>query len=453
MLNDKLADLQKAIEVKRGEVKTAYDAFDAKRKELASSDVDITDPNSEAVKAADEAMRPYSKASEELRSLEGQFERIAMMIADGGEKAPSVDVRRTNELDRAPLKAREALGEEAANSDAYKQLKASGLLADGSEQSIGGSIALTSPMDRKAFKSLLTGTSDSAGGALNVPERYPGVYDLPQLPLGVLDLVTVGETSQNAVEFVRILARSIGAVEVPEASSSADIGDGTGGTATAVTGGRKPESGLTFEEALEAVRTIAHYIPATRNQLADAPFLRTLVESELLQGVERRAESQIIKGNGTAPNLRGIANTPGIAAYTQGTDVADEPIADGVHRLLTLIRLAGFEPSAVGFHPTDWQEVRLSKDANENYIFGPPSLAGQMNIWGIPAVSTVAFTQGQVLAGEWARALFLIREAAKVLISDSHKDWFVRNLLALLAEARAALVVPRPQAFGKLTLA
>jgi HK97 family phage major capsid protein len=453
MLQDKLADLSKAIEVKRGEVQTAYQAFDEKRQELASAEVDITDPNSEAVKAADDAMKPYSKASEELRTMEGQFERIALMIADGGEKAPSADVRRENEHDRFPLKAREELGQKAVESDAYKQLKSSGLLADGSQQAIGGSVALTDPMDRRDFKSLLTGTSDSAGGVLNVPQRYPGIAELPQLPLGIMDLITIGQTDSNAVEFVRILARTINAAEVAEASSTAEIGDGTGGTATAVAGGVKPESGLTFEEALEAVRTIAHFIPGTRNQLADAAFLQTLVESELLQGVQRRAATQVIQGNGTAPNIRGLKNTSGIASYTQGTDVADEPIADAIHRLLTLIRLAGFEPSAVGFHPTDWQEVRLSKDDNGNYIFGPPSLAGQMNIWGLPAVADIGFSVGTPMAGEWARALFLIREAAKVLISDSHKDWFVRNLLALLAEMRAVLVVMRPQAFGKVTLA
>ncbi|HVQ60385.1 MAG TPA: phage major capsid protein [Solirubrobacterales bacterium] len=442
MLEDKLKDLKKAIEVKTEEVQTAYKAFDEKRKELQKSDADITDPNSEAVKAADEAMKPYSEKSEELARLKGQFERIAMIAADGGDQ--TFEIRQKNELDRHPQEARETLGQKAAQHERYKELVKSGALAAGSEQKFG-QVPITEPLDREQTKSLLTGQSGPAGGVLNVPERFPGVYDLPQLPLSVLDLVTQGGTDENAVEFIRILARTINAKEVAEAATSADVG----GEVTTALAGVKPESGLTFDELLEGVRTIAHWIPATRNSLADAPFLQTLVDAEMQDGVRRRAESQIIKGNGTAPNIRGIENTAGIASHDQEDIVADTR-ADAVHRILTLLALAGYSPTGVGFNPLDWQEIRLSKDKNENYIWGPPSMAGLMQIWGVPVVSSVAFAEDTAIAGEWARALFLIREGIKVLISDSHKDWFTRNIVAILAEMRAVLIVPRPQAFGEV---
>lgn len=454
MLQDKMAELKKAIDVKREETQTAYKAFQAKRDELKDNDaVDITNPDDPFVKAADEAMKPYSQAADDLAVLQSQFERLALMEAAGGAGVPSADIRRANDIDRGYAQARETLGEMAANSDSYKQLIASGALNVGSEISLGGPKQISDAQTPKQFASLLTGTSDAAGGALLTPERFPGVYELPQLPLSILQLVTIGETSQNSVEFVRLLARTINAAEVAEASSSADIGDGTGGTATQTTGGVKPESGLTFEEVLEGVKTIAHWIPATRNQLADAPFLRTMVDAELVDGVTRRAESQIINGSGSGVNIRGILNTTGRATYTQGTASAGEPRADAVHRIFTMLRLAGYEPTALASHPTDWQEIRLSKDANDNYIWGPPSQAGTDQIWGVRNVQTTAVPTGKAVAGEWKRDLFLVREGAKVLISDSHKDWFTRNLLALLAEARAVNVIPRPQAFGELTYA
>jgi HK97 family phage major capsid protein len=454
MLQDKLAELSGLIDAKRAEVSEKWTTFDAKRRELAEGDHDLSDPNSEAVKAADEAMRPYSEAAEQLRTLEGQFERIALMAADGGERANPRQASEQDDADRREVV--KSFGRAAVESEAYKALVKSGALNDGSEQTLGRHEIL-GPDDikgvpapgRSGFKSLLTGTTDPAGGALLVPERFPGVYDLPRLPLGVLDLVTVGQTSSNAVEFVRILARTIAATGVTEASTSADFGAAdASGTVDAAEAGLKPESGLTFEEKLEAVRTIAHWIPATRNQLSDAPFLQTLVESELLTGVERKAEQDIVSGSGTAPQLRGILNTAGIVSYAQATNATDTAI-DAVHRLLTLIRLGGYEPSAVGFNPLDWENVRLAKDDNKNYLYGPPSQVGQMTIWGVAAVSSVAFPAKKVVAGEWARALFLVREAARVLITDSHKDWFVRNLVALLAEARGVLVIPRPQAFGE----
>ncbi len=451
MLEDKLKDLNKAIVAKRVETAEKLQAFNAKKAELKDNDkVDITNPDDPFVKAADEAMKPYSQAADELRVLEGQFERLALMEAAGGENVTSAGTRRHSEIDRDYLEIRDSLGHLAAASDAYKTLASSGILADGSEAPVGR-VQISDPMDMKMFASLLTGTSDSAGGVLNVPQRLPGVYDLPQLPLNIMQLLTVGETSANAVEFVRILARTVRAAEVAEASTTADIGGGV----TDAQAGLKPESDLTFEEALEAVRTIAHTMPATRNQLADAPFLRTLIDSELTTGVERRAETQVLAGDGTTPNLRGILHTPGRATYTQGSasGASGEPRADAVHRIFTMLRLAGFEPSAAAFNPLDWQDIRLSKDSTGNYIWGPPSIAGGNQIWGVSGVQSIGLPQGTAVAGEWKRAMFLVREAVKVLITDSHKDWFRRNLLLLLAEARGVLVIPRPQAFGELTFA
>jgi HK97 family phage major capsid protein len=442
MLQDKIKECKKAVEAKKAEVVDKKTAFEAAKKTLAEdNDVDITNPEDPKVKAADEAMKPYSKASDELASLQGQLERLVMMEAADGEK--TVDVKSPNELDRHPNEARESLGRKTVESDTYQQLRESGAFErDGLKAELGP------PMDRTHFKALITGTSDPAGGVLNVPERFPGVVDLPQLPLGILDLVTVGETDANAVEFIRLLARTINAAEVAEASTAADIGSGDPAV-TAAQAGQKPESGLTFEEVIEGVKTIAHWIPGTRNQLSDAAFLRSLIDTEMQTGVLRRAERQILSGSGAAPNLRGIYNTPGIASYAQGTAAAGEPLVDAIHRTFTLLRLAGFEPTAEAIHPNDWQEIRLEKDDNGNYIFGPPSLAGVMQVWGVPVVSTIAATDGRPVCGEWARALFLIREAVKILVSDSHKDWFTRNIVAILAEMRGVLVVPRPQAFGE----
>jgi hypothetical protein len=103
-LTDKLKELSQAIEVKREETKTAWAAFDEKRKALNGSDIDLSNPDDEKTKKAldeaDEAMKPYSTAKDALRVLEGQFERLAIMAADDGEK--TVDIRKENEHDRTP---------------------------------------------------------------------------------------------------------------------------------------------------------------------------------------------------------------------------------------------------------------------------------------------------------------------------------------------------------------
>jgi hypothetical protein len=41
---------------------------------------------------------------------------------------------------------------------------------------------------------------------------------------------------------------------------------------------------------------------------------------------------------------------------------------------------------------------------------------------------------------------------ANILVSDSHSDFFIRNLVAILAEMRAAFGVLRPAAFVEIDL-
>jgi HK97 family phage major capsid protein len=51
-----------------------------------------------------------------------------------------------------------------------------------------------------------------------------------------------------------------------------------------------------------------------------------------------------------------------------------------------------------------------------------------------------------------AQAVLWDREQAAVQVSDSHADFFVRNLVAILAEMRAAFGVIRPKAFVVIDL-
>ena len=56
-------------------------------------------------------------------------------------------------------------------------------------------------------------------------------------------------------------------------------------------------------------------------------------------------------------------------------------------------------------------------------------------------------TEGYGVVADWRRAVLLDREQTQILVSDSHSDFFVRNLIAILAELRAAFFVLRPSAF------
>ena len=61
-------------------------------------------------------------------------------------------------------------------------------------------------------------------------------------------------------------------------------------------------------------------------------------------------------------------------------------------------------------------------------------------------------TSGTGLLGDFMKGVIWDREQTTVTVSDSHADFFVRNLVAVLAEERLAFGVTRPSAFVQVDL-
>jgi HK97 family phage major capsid protein len=73
-------------------------------------------------------------------------------------------------------------------------------------------------------------------------------------------------------------------------------------------------------------------------------------------------------------------------------------------------------------------------------------------LWGLPVAVTPAMTAGTALVGAYASAAQVFRKGGiRVEASNSHQDFFIKNLVAIRAEERLALAVYRPGAFGEVT--
>ena len=71
-------------------------------------------------------------------------------------------------------------------------------------------------------KALVTGLSSTSGGAFVVNDRYSATTDLiGERELTVRDLVTVGSTTSDTIEYVRVTAKTNSAAPVAEATTSA----------------------------------------------------------------------------------------------------------------------------------------------------------------------------------------------------------------------------------------
>lgn len=293
-------------------------------------------------------------------------------------------------------------------------------------------------------KTLITGASDTSGGAFvtNDARGLQVGLDLFQRPLTIRTLVTNGTTSSDTVEYVRVTSTTNNASPVAESTATADPGSMNAAN------GVKPESAMALAKVTETVRTIAHWLPATTRALADAGQIRTLIDTFLRYGLEEELEDQMINGAGTGENFTGISNVSGVQAQAWDTDILTT-----TRKARTLVRTVGRStPTAYVMNPADWETIDLLQDNEARYYFGGPMRLGQPTLWGLPVVESEAVAEGTAYVGDWRKAVLWDREQASITVSNSHANFFIRNMVAILAEMRAAFGVLQPSAFVEIDL-
>jgi HK97 family phage major capsid protein len=73
-------------------------------------------------------------------------------------------------------------------------------------------------------------------------------------------------------------------------------------------------------------------------------------------------------------------------------------------------------------------------------------------LWGLPVARTPSIVANTALVGAFRQASQIFRRGGlRVEVSNSHSDFFVKNLVAIRAEERLALCVYREAAFGTVT--
>lgn len=214
--------------------------------------------------------------------------------------------------------------------------------------------------------------------------------------------------------------------------------------------GTKPEAQLDLELLTESVQTIAHWIPASRQILADASQLESYVNDRLRYGVLYREDLQTLYGTGASPQIQGILTEAGILQYAWSSGLLSplDTKIDAIRRGMTLAHRREHFPTGVVLNPTDWEDIQLSKGTDEHYIWLSVGIGTEQRFFQVPVVVTNAIAAGTALTGAFATATTLWdREDVNVRVSESHSTFFVENMVALLAEERVCQTIHRPDSF------
>jgi HK97 family phage major capsid protein len=284
---------------------------------------------------------------------------------------------------------------------------------------------------------------DITGQAFGTWQQLDIVTRIPQ-PRHVRELFTVIPTSASVIWGIRQSGFVNRAATVAERraadGTSAPTGDDTD------VYGLKPRSDLKFTTQMYPLATIAHIMYAHNTVLDDEPRLRNIINQEMSEGVKDAEDLQILYGDGTDTNIRGITQTQGIQSYTQ---TAGEHRASALRRAITRVQLARLSATGVVLNPLDWEDIELEEDNQGRYLLVQSVAQGaEQTVWRLPVIPSDVMLEGRFLLGAFGTgAKIYDRQQVNVQVSTENRDMFERNTLTFRGEERIAVSMDRPEAF------
>lgn len=287
---------------------------------------------------------------------------------------------------------------------------------------------------RVEVKNTLTGSDTTVA-----PDRRPGIVPGAFQPLTLESLYRSVPTSSNAIEFTKENVFTNNAAEAAE-------------------GAAKAESALTWTLVNMPVSTVAHWIKISRQLAMDNAALAAYVDQRMRYGVQRRVETQLAVGDGTAPNISGFMDTGNFTPH----GYADGALGTVLKKLVLIRKIigdmeaAGYAPNAIVLNPGDWAQIEIDifTAGAANIVPFSYDAMGRPVLFGRQVVTSVGMTADTFAVGAFSEAGTIYnREGVVVDMSESDADNFTKNLITLRAERRLALASEVPAAIrgGDLT--
>ena len=242
-------------------------------------------------------------------------------------------------------------------------------------------------------------------------------------------------------------------------------GTATSGAAGVAEAGLKPESTLGLTHPDEPVKKIATILPVAEEMLEDAPAIQSYINGRLSRcssGSRRSVSSSAARR--AATRSRASCTSRGVPVYAGGTAAGNQGGAavQGHERHARLgVRRAGLdrhEPGGLGGDPAAeghrrpvlrWRPVPrpVRRPAGTGRRVRPGDRGERQPLEQAGVRHRQRSAPARRIVGTQSSAQVLAPGRLSVEATNSHSDYFQRNLVAIRAEERLALAVYRPAGF------
>lgn len=303
--------------------------------------------------------------------------------------------------------------------------------------------ALMNAMDSDGFRSFVKGESSrfniedlkvKAVGDMPTADTTTQIVDNAYLP--ILPEVERKFRVRNAL---RQGSMSGDAVQFP------DVSGGEGAPTTVAEGAVKPQMDKDFSLVTYNAQTIAGYMRLSNQMLSDFQGITSYLAYELPRQIYNVEDTQLLTGNGTAPNLYGLSNGAKSDAELVGS-AFENAIANGLSTKfdcilagIGILKASDYAPDAILMNPQDVVQLAYARDTQGQYTAPVIFVDNTPTIFGLPIQESSAVTAGSffVMDSQNVGQLFQ-REGISVRFFEQDGDNVTYNQTTVRGEMREA---------------
>lgn len=387
----------------------SQEELDALKKSVEDAKKSINESMDEKIKAA-------TKENVSKETLEGAVKALK----DATEKQINTLTNTFDELQKAITEQKQApklnvtlKGAIVEAVEAQKEIIDTIVKADGKQTE-----PLVISIGKAAVDMTVTNTIGAGSTAVSIIDNTGIVTVIRHRLEKYLANVSVGSTTGNRVMWIE---------ETDEQGTPIFIAEGA----------TKIPTSVKYVEQTANVKKIAVYGKITTEMMADAPFLVSYIQNNLVKRVREVTENQLLAGDGVGDNLKGLKTyASAFSAGTLALSIATANEFDVLNAIAVQVESANGVPNCVFIHPVTLAKMKSLKTTTGEPIYKDyQDIHGNLVVNGMFIVTTTGVTAGEFIGGDCTVANVLFRENLKVQIGIDGND-FINNKKTVLVEQR-----------------
>ncbi|MBX3619142.1 MAG: phage major capsid protein [Rhizobacter sp.] len=291
-------------------------------------------------------------------------------------------------------------------------------------------------------------TTSAVRNALSVGTDTAGGFSVPSLVMPTILEALVPASS--------LLSAGAGIVPMNEGAKSVTTAaiNALPTAAWRAENGAVSESDPTFRGVVATPRSLAFLFKVSRELLADSPNIEAALRTAIAQAFAKELDRAGLRGSGTAPEPRGILNTSGIQAVTNGANgAALASYANLFSAAQAILQADAPMPTAAIMSPRSLVKLGGLLDTTNQPLRVPPMLEKMqyLSTSQIPNNLTVGTSSdcSEIYVGDFTRLAFMMREQMSVqLLVERYSD---AGQVGFLCHVRADVILQYPAAFSVVT--